>query len=291
MEPQQIIDGDSSRRVQLRRRRIISSPVTADATKRALEQAPTRALAEQLIDHNDLFQINWLELGLRVARSVARIGGQGRGTGVMVSPLLFLTNYHVLQNPRAAAQSRAYFNDEVDVNGFDKQPVEFELLPEHFFFADEELDFTLVALPADASTFGFCPLIADLGKIKEGEAVTIIQHPEGGKKHIAFRSNRVTEILKNFIRYETDTLGGSSGSPVFSDQWELVALHHLSQPVTDAEGNPLKRDHTPASASTLDSEILWEVNEGVRASRILERVSTGEPSGDQPELRDSLLGG
>jgi V8-like Glu-specific endopeptidase len=33
------------------------------------------------------------------------------------------------------------------------------------------------------------------------------------------------------VQYTTDTLPGSSGSPVFNDNWEVVALHHAGGPL------------------------------------------------------------
>jgi V8-like Glu-specific endopeptidase len=56
--------------------------------------------------------------------------------------------------------------------------------------------------------------------------VTIIQHPSGGPKQIALNENRVTNIYRHYLQYTTDTLPGSSGSPVFNDDWKVVALHH-----------------------------------------------------------------
>jgi V8-like Glu-specific endopeptidase len=32
------------------------------------------------------------------------------------------------------------------------------------------------------------------------------------------------------VRYATNTLGGSSGSPCFNFDWDLIALHHYGDP-------------------------------------------------------------
>lgn len=86
----------------------------------------------------------------------------------------------------------------------------------------------------------------------------------------AFRQNRVTRILETLIHYQTDTLGGSSGSPVFNDQWELIALHHDAVAQTDAQGNWLDVEGRP---SGLDEERThWIANMGTRVSSILAAV-------------------
>ena len=41
------------------------------------------------------------------------------------------------------------------------------------------------------------------------------------------RDRATGEVLHH---YSTDTEAGSSGSPVFNDQWEVVALHHSVKP-------------------------------------------------------------
>jgi V8-like Glu-specific endopeptidase len=38
---------------------------------------------------------------------------------------------------------------------------------------------------------------------------------------------------QNRVRYATNTEPGSSGSPVFDLDWNLVALHHLGDPAYD----------------------------------------------------------
>lgn len=59
-----------------------------------------------------------------------------------------------------------------------------------------------------------------------GQLVNVIQHPSGRKKEVALQKNEITHIYGDFLRYKTDTQRGSSGSPVFNNSWELVALHH-----------------------------------------------------------------
>lgn len=41
------------------------------------------------------------------------------------------------------------------------------------------------------------------------------------------------EATENDVRYFTDTRGGSSGSPVFTDDWQVVALHRGTRRVED----------------------------------------------------------
>jgi endonuclease G, mitochondrial len=66
------------------------------------------------------------------------------------------------------------------------------------------------------------------------EHVVIIQHANGGPKQIALSANAVLQVKPPWLHYSTDTLPGSSGSPVFNDLWQVIAVHH-------AEGPELKR--------------------------------------------------
>jgi endonuclease G len=62
------------------------------------------------------------------------------------------------------------------------------------------------------------------------------------------------------VRYVADTMHGSSGSPVFNRNWEIVALHHSGRP------------HPPESVAELGKR-WWKgkfrVNEGVPVRAIL----------------------
>ncbi|MGC9525019.1 MAG: trypsin-like serine peptidase [Limnospira sp.] len=65
-------------------------------------------------------------------------------------------------------------------------------------------------------------------RAKYGEPVNIIQHPKGRRKEIVISNNWTLLVFDNFITYEADADFSSSGSPVFNQQWQLVALHHGS---------------------------------------------------------------
>ena len=125
------------------------------------------------------------------------------------------------------------FNFQDDLAGRPLASVVFDLEPEAFFVTDARLDYSLVAVAegsisddAALGQFGWNRLIEEQGKAIVGVHVNVIQHPNGEPKQLALRENRIVDELEDFLHYETDTAPGSSGSPVFNDQWEVVALHH-----------------------------------------------------------------
>lgn len=62
--------------------------------------------------------------------------------------------------------------------------------------------------------------------------VYIVQHPDGLPMQVALDTEGVIGRNANGtrVRYTTTTLPGSSGSPCFSPDWDLVALHHSGDP-------------------------------------------------------------
>lgn len=201
----------------------------------------------------------------------------------MVSPNLLMTNNHVLDTKENTVKSVAEFNFEIALNDTRKISKTFTLDPDHFFFTSPiqgGLDFTLVAVKprskddtTSLNDFGFFSLIEASGKALLGEAVTIIQHPEGHEKQIALRGNRLTGLPDHFAQYETDTMPGSSGSPVFNNQWEVVALHHSGVPKMNADGKILTKDGRIWNKDTMsDDAIDWIANEGIRISNIFEHL-------------------
>ncbi|QUW23700.1 DNA/RNA non-specific endonuclease [Sporosarcina sp. Marseille-Q4063] len=247
------------------------NPLEVDTPERvALRKAiinPRDELAiERIIGQNDLFPISYLEAGRQAANPVCRIEIRdrigrvlGHATGFLVSPSLLLTNNHVLENYDTAQSSVAQFNYEVDLDLKERPMKSFRLTPERFFITDQKLDFTLVAIEevsADGtkvSDFGFLPLISQTGKGLVGEYVSIIQHPSGAPKAVAIRENQILDVFDDYIHYSTDTMPGSSGSPVYNDEWFVISLHHAGVP------DPKNR-----------AEFI--ANEGIRISSIIQFV-------------------
>ncbi len=55
--------------------------------------------------------------------------------------------------------------------------------------------------------------------------ISIIQHPDGGFKQVAIAGNVISGGDIRSLYYVTSTMQGSSGAPVFDDDWRVVALH------------------------------------------------------------------
>jgi endonuclease G len=250
----------------------------------------TARLVERVIGPTkDFLAAAFFDLGSAAIRSVARIstntdGNAYYGTGFMVTPSLMLTNEHVLEEPAWAAASVAEFDFQHDLNGHQKQVQTFRLDPDTFFLNDKRLDYALVAVsPAPSvgaarlADFGFCPLIAAEGKILVTEPVNIIQHPLGDPKQVVIRENQLsalpTDELDHVAHYLADTEPGSSGSPVFNDLWEVIALHHQGVPATDANGKYLTKDGGVWDDSMPLDAIKWVGNEGIRISRIIRHLN------------------
>lgn len=268
-------------------------------------EPPSFAL-ERIIGHNDLLPFSYLENGMRVGNAVARLlinDAAGRplskATGFMISERLLLTNHHVIPSADLASGSIAEFNFQFAPDGRSVAGVNFQLAPEDFFYTHPKLDFSLVAVKSmdvtgttAVGSYGYISLNPQKGKITTGEYVSIIQHPDGEEKKIAIRENQVLDHTSSndFIWYRTDTSPGSSGAPVFNDQWQLVALHHSGVPADDGAGNYLTTDGRkikPTDIDTIDSDdIQWKANEGIRVSIIVETLRI--ECADQP-LVDELL--
>ncbi|WP_172650087.1 DNA/RNA non-specific endonuclease [Rhodococcus opacus] len=238
-------------------------------------------LLEKIINTADFVGVRYLDAGAAAARSIGRVNIrdargtlQGYGTGFLVSPTLLLTNHHVLPTADTARSSVIEFDYQDGIDGKPRPVQMFPLDPGRFYLADRERDFALVAVGAEPGTlvqFGFNPLIQAEGKAVIGEFVTIVQHPRGEKKQIALRENRIVDIPERFLHYSADTEPGSSGSPVFNDQWEVVALHHASVRAPQ---------HT---------EFGGVLNEGVRISRILEYVRAQDLTPQSRDLVDDIV--
>lgn len=276
-----------------------------DMLRRTAHEPVAQAL-ERSIGANNSLPFNYFRLGQKVGRSVGRVivrqadGRTSFGTGFMVAPELMITNYHVFdEEPERSGLSLAdvaqtsllEFDFELDEDGLPMNSVVFRLRPDRFLASSrpDALDFALVAVESQAADesgrflreFSSLRLIAETGKIVLEEKMTIIHHPKGESKAISIRDNRLLSFVdENYITYETDTERGSSGAPIFNDQWLVVALHHRSVAARNEAGEVLNKDGSVHQPGQSDEQVDWIANAGIRVSAIIRDLKTQFPSGN-----------
>jgi endonuclease G, mitochondrial len=220
-------------------------------------------------DTLDYQPVSFLVEGAVIRRAVAYVEASygtetSMGSGFLVSPRLFVTNQHVIPDAQAALGAIVTFDREVDERGRPRKTTSFALDPEAFaLFSDEGvLDYALIAIgerqsgDGQLSDFGYCPLSPAGDKHVIGMSTNVVHHPGGMRKLISIRNNILVARSKRTLLYESDTQTGSSGAPVFNDDWDVVALHHWGEPFLepiDDQGQSIRRN----------------VNEGVRVSAVV----------------------
>lgn len=250
---------------------------------------------ERAIGKNDSLYSNFIELIALTKRKVGRIviiqnnKKVGYATGFMVSNSVMLTNHHVFKDKEMAEESEVHFFYEYDAHGRPKQPVIFNFDTSKFY-NNEGLDYCFVGLkPKDISgafelnQIGYLYLDLESGKLGDVnvEKLNIIHHPLGDYKQLSIRENTFVAVDDTKIYYETDTAQGSSGSPVFNDQWQVVGLHHKSIAKMSADGKnylDIKGKVIPAVDDKIDiTKVVWLKNEGIRISVILKHLKEKFP--------------
>ncbi len=249
---------------------------------------------ERIMQGNDLTDINYLSIGVQRARSVGRVVIRqnrrllGYGTGFLVAPGVLMTNQHVFESADLVKESVVQFQYERNARGKELDPVEFSLRVDPEPIISKPLDFAVVAVEPISSgrksvqEYGWLKLNPTPGKAFVGEYLTIIQHPGGQRKQVCVRENKLLKYVDGtpFIWYQTDTVGGSSGSPAFNTTWDVVALHHKSIPrIAKVNGKDvwMAKNGKPWMEAMGDDEVDWIANEGVRVSTILEYLSQTVP--------------
>ena len=210
-----------------------------------------------------LLDIAYLEKGLQCAASVVRIvlANGATGSGFLTNDNFIITNNHVIGSEKEAEQSTIQFNFQRNAAGLDLPMEEYSLDPENGFYTSpkEKHDWTIIKLKGDANAKWGALQVAT-NTISKNKRVSIIQHPNGLYKQIALHHNYVRYVDDNVIQYLTDTLPGSSGSPVFDDEWKLIALH---------SGGNIREPNTKRIAFRNEGIHINQIFEGMRINGLL----------------------
>lgn len=119
-----------------------------------------------------------------------------------------------------------------------KNSDEYDCDPDSLFKNNEALDYAVVKIKGNAGMKWGCLKLKPID-VKVNDKVNIIQHPAGGPKQIAMNDNEVKYVDETVVQYITDTLPGSSGSPVFNDNWQVIALHHSGGSIPEPSTNSI----------------------------------------------------
>ncbi|MDX6679553.1 MAG: hypothetical protein QOE31_3605 [Solirubrobacteraceae bacterium] len=252
---------------------------------------------EKVVGLNNLLSIGWVSRALELAACVCRVNTPaGPASGFLIAPDLLLTNHHVLPDAATAAATVAEFNYQVAWSG-ELEPVRRFTCDPTVFHNSQELDYAIVRVngtPGDL--FGFVDL-ARRADPTVNDFVSVIQHPQGGPKMIAFTDNKVSAVFGDLVQYSTDTEPGSSGSPVFNQDWEIVGLHHRGGGLAGPDGKKYFTNEGIQIASVVRdaasflglSDELYDLAFGDLRGALAGFVNVSDPPTDADALARDLL--
>ncbi|EKU96989.1 hypothetical protein Lepto7375DRAFT_0921 [Leptolyngbya sp. PCC 7375] len=164
------------------------------------------------------------------------------GTGVLVDTDLVLTNYHVLTGKDRAYESFSHseLHEFIQTAQFEfgyvsnrsTEPMPLRAVTAESVVAysrTRKLDYALIRLQSN-DDFKASPVpLNTTDKLEpKKSALNILHHPAGSALKAALSNNGVVKVkqAKGLVLYVNETDGGSSGSPCFDEDWQLIALHH-----------------------------------------------------------------
>jgi hypothetical protein len=195
------------------------------------------------------------------------------GTGFLLGTRTLITNYHVMECVvnGDAKPANVVCRFDYKRNSTNKIEVgktyglatswQIDLSPNTPFdepAPEDRLDYALIRLDGTPGQDSIMPMPQSTGvprgwlvplasyAFPKDSPLFILQHPQGDPLKLALNTDSVIEVENNTrVRYRTNTEEGSSGSPCFNQDWELVALHHsgdpnFERPATYNEGIPFE---------------------------------------------------
>jgi hypothetical protein len=236
-----------------------------------IKRMATSGYLQARFSPGEFTKLQWLADAVRGSQLVASVSNRFNtpiGSGFVVwgdtlhasfghRPVL-VTNSHVLGGPAARDKQALILHDA---------RVRFQMMgPEVYFCKGDllftspyhELDVSVVALCRDRQLDAIATLSAEplrwwppppMGDRK----VYVVGHPGGRELEVSMEDNLLLACAADRIHYRSATEEGSSGSAVFDDTWQLIAIHHAGSP----------------TMPRLEGEGHYQANEGI----LLEAIS------------------
>lgn len=194
------------------------------------------------------YDFGFLDRARQPAAAVCRMeltDQEAIGTGFLVAKNLLLTNYHVIA-PDENSDPQAYLDQIIlrfgyltTTTGEGAAGKTFKLAPSpliKFNTVTQGLDYALLRIEDDIlPESSLQPISLSSERLPDRDMnIHILQHPDGQTLKVTFSNNGITGVYERdgLIQYVSDTSVGSSGSPCFNDNWELVAIHHAQVSAT-----------------------------------------------------------
>lgn len=215
--------------------------VTADARSVRAELLELQHTdLEKVFGADRFMSLDWYRRSLTRCAAVARIGrevSRGVGTGFMVKgsslheslgeDLFLLTNAHVISPSPEVAIAITPEEAVITFEGLAGAEGQSWTVKRVVFSSRiGDLDATLLQLDRPVPGVEPYPVAVALPRRDGEQRLYVVGHPLGGGLSFSLQDNLLLDWDDRRVHYRTPTEPGSSGSPVFDDQWRLVALHH-----------------------------------------------------------------
>jgi S1-C subfamily serine protease len=230
---------------------------------------------EKVLGDAGVVTYSWYRQGLLRSRAVALLrhrSGRAVGTGFLVRGAdlqerwsgygtVLVTNSHVVSPEPFAADTLTPEQAVVSFQAVsvDVSPAESAVEEALWSSPPRELDCTVLRLSSEIEDIEPCPITPFRPRLDGKQRVYVIGHPEGRELSYSIDDNLLLDYDDSVIHYRAPTEHGSSGSPVFNRDWEVMGLHHAGR-------SDMRRLHGEAGT--------YPANEGIWIQAI--RTAIGE---------------
>lgn len=214
-------------------------------------------------------------VGMMVANELSANGSPQSWccSGVMVTPTLYLTNWHcggTAPVPGALLWENDMRETALIDLGWDDGPRNRQYRATEIVAQSEALDFALVRVVATRGQGGdYIPAQPARLAVQlpaGGTGLKIIHHPTCLPKRISFVNCKVgsrTDAWRkrpdgsrpaSDFTHSCDTEAGSSGGPIFDGRGEVVGLHHLGYEL-NAQCSPIRKENRAVAIDAIMNEV------------------------------------